>query len=85
MTSVNLVSPTDNGHVYSVRFKEPLVIEPNSSVYLNFAKFKRNANIYFTNEQTITLTLTDVLPTHLPSTSTTANTVLETSTIRICC
>ena len=83
MTSVNLVSPTDNGHVYSVRFKEPLVIEPKSSVYLNFAKFKRNANIYFTNAQTITLTLTDVLPTHLPSTSTTANSVLETSTITI--
>tara|TARA_R110000803_G_scaffold8743_1_gene28135 strand:- start:53 stop:1939 length:1887 start_codon:yes stop_codon:yes gene_type:complete len=67
MTSVNLVSPTDNGHVYSVRFKEPLVIEPNSSVYLNFAKFKRNANVYFSNIQTITLTLTRVLPTHTPS------------------
>ena len=70
MTSVNLVSPTDNGHVYSVRFKEPLVIEPNSSVYLNYAKFKRNANVYFSTKQTITLTLTRVLPTHTPADST---------------
>tara|TARA_R110002096_G_scaffold424877_1_gene633146 strand:- start:346 stop:2265 length:1920 start_codon:yes stop_codon:yes gene_type:complete len=81
MTSVNLVSPTDNGHVYSVRFREPLVIEPNSSVYLNYAKFKRNANVYFTNQQSITIVLTDVLPTNLPSTPATSQ--LTTTEITI--
>ena len=35
MTSVNLVSPEDNGHLYSVRFKEPLhYLHRPESVYL---------------------------------------------------
>ncbi len=66
MTSVNLVSPNDNGNLYSVRFKEPLVIEPNSNVSLNFAKFKRNGNIFFSKDQTITLTLNGVKPSLKP-------------------
>ena len=62
MTSVNLVSPEDNGHLYSVRFKEPLIIEPSSKVNLNFAKFKRNGNIFFNSDQTITLSLLGAQP-----------------------
>ena len=66
MTSVNLVSPNDNGNLYSVRFKEPLVIEPNSSVSLNFAKFKRNGNISFSKDQFITLKLLGAKPSLKP-------------------
>ena len=83
MTSINLVSPVGNGHTYSVRFREPLVIEPNSKVYLNFAKFKRNSSIYFSTDQTIEVILTEVLPTILPSATTTSNLVMGTNTITI--
>ncbi len=77
MTSINLVSPVGNGHTYSVRFREPLVIEPKSSVYLNFAKFKRNSSIYFSQDQTLQIILKSVLPAVLPETTGTKNTILE--------
>lgn len=83
MTSINLVSPVDNGHTYSVRFREPLVIEANSKVYLNFAKFKRNSSIYFNTDQTIEVVLNEVLPTVLPAAAGTANTVMGTNSITI--
>ena len=77
MTSINLVSPVGNGHTYSVRFREPLVIEPKSSVYLNFAKFKRNSSIYFSQDQTLQIILKSVLPAVLPAATGTKNTTLE--------
>ena len=77
MTSINLVSPVGNGHTYSVRFREPLVIEPKSSVYLNFAKFKRNSSIYFSQDQTIQVILKSVLPAVLPAATGTKNTTME--------
>ena len=83
MTSINLVSPVGNGHTYSVRFKEPIEIEPNSSVYLNFAKFKRDANIFFQKDQSITFTLNSVLPTFDPDITTADNRTLESSVIDI--
>ena len=73
----------DNGHTYSVRFREPLVIEANSKVYLNFAKFKRNSSIYFNTDQTIEVVLNEVLPTVLPAAAGTANTVMGTNSITI--
>lgn len=66
MTSVNLVSPENNGHLYSVRFREPLIIEANSKVNMNFAKFKRNGNLFFNNDQTITITIEGCMPSLKP-------------------
>ena len=66
MTSVNLVSPENNGHLYSVRFREPLIIEANSKVNMNFAKFKRNGNLFFSNDQTITLEILGCMPSLKP-------------------
>lgn len=83
MTSINLVSPVGNGHTYSVRFREPLVIQPNSKVYLNFAKFKRNSSVYFSTDQTIEVLLGDVLPTVIPATTTVSNSVMPLNTITI--
>ena len=83
MTSINLVSPVNNGHTYTVRFREPLVIQPNSKVYLNFAKFKRNSSIYFNTDQTIEVVLNEVLPNVLPSATGTSNTVMGTNSITI--
>ena len=83
MTSINLVSPVGNGHTYSVRFREPLVIEANSKVYLNFAKFKRNSSVYFTTDQTIEVILNEVLPTVLPSDTSVSNSVMALNSITI--
>ena len=83
MTSINLVSPVGNGHTYSVRFREPLVIEANSKVYLNFAKFKRNSSVYFTTDQTIEVILNEVLPTVLPSDTSVSNSVMGLNSITI--
>jgi len=83
MTSLNLVSPNGNGHTYSVRFREPLVIEANSKVYLNFAKFKRNSSIYFSQDQTIEVQPQQILPTVNPANTSVSNTILATSTITI--
>ena len=66
MTSVNLVSPEDNGHLFSVRFREPLVIEANSKVNMNFAKFKRNGNLFFSTDQTIKLSILGAMPSLKP-------------------
>ncbi len=77
MTSVNLVSPEDNGHLYSVRFKEPLIIEPNSKVNLNFAKFKRNGNIFFNNDQTITISIKGAMPSLKPVSPFVSNLTLD--------
>jgi len=83
MTSLNLVSPNGNGHTYSVRFREPIVIEPHSKVYLNFAKFKRNSSIYFSQDQTIEIQPKEVLPTVNPANTSVANNILATSTITV--
>lgn len=83
MTSINLVSPVGNGHTYSVRFREPIVIHPNSKVYLNFAKFKRNSSVYFTSDQTIEVILGDVLPTVIPSDTSISNSVMTVNSITI--
>ena len=77
MTSVNLVSPEDNGHLYSVRFKEPLIIEPNSKVNINFAKFKRSGNIFFSNDQTITIKILGASPSLKPVSPFVSNIVLD--------
>ena len=77
MTSVNLVSPEDNGHLYSVRFKEPLIIEPNSKVNLNFAKFKRNGNIFFNNDQLITIKILGAQPSLKPVAPFASNMILD--------
>ena len=68
MTSINLVSPKGNGHTYSVKFRDPIVLEANSKVYLNYAKFKRNSNLYFSTDQTIQLIINEVKPSIVPAT-----------------
>ena len=48
----NLISPTDNGSDFNVRYNEPIVIPPNSSINLNWALFERKKNVIFTVDQT---------------------------------
>lgn len=65
----NLISPTDNGHDYTIRFKEPIDINANSSIKLNFAELTRNGKIILRQDGKITLNVgvNDCFPQQLPS------------------
>ena len=71
----NLISPTSNAHDYVIKFKEPITIDDNSKVSLNFLELKRKGEIVLLENNTIVFTSTKLLPTHLPSAPGTANTM----------
>lgn len=64
----NLISPTDNGHDYTIRFKEPIDINANSSIKLNFAELTRNGKIVLKQDGQITLNIAvdDCFPQQVP-------------------
>jgi hypothetical protein len=66
--NINLVSPKGNGHDYTIRFKEDIVIPEDSKVYLNFATLSRENEVEFFEDQTLTITVNpaDVLPRRNP-------------------
>ena len=60
----NLISPSDNGHQFNVRYNEPIVIPPNASISLNWALFERGSGFSFSQDQIFTYNIRKVLPTH---------------------
>ena len=66
MTTINLVSPNNNGYEYNVRFREPILIPSNAKIYLNYASFSRDSEIYFNDTQTITISNMDIYPQKQP-------------------
>ena len=64
MKNFNLISPSDNGFEYTVRFQDPIKIMPNSRVDFKFAELVRAGEVVFNEAQTITLNAepTDCLP-----------------------
>jgi hypothetical protein len=66
----NLISPRDNGHDYTIRFKEPIDINANSSIKLNFAELTRNGKIVLREDGLLTLNVSslDCFPNLIPST-----------------
>lgn len=82
MTTINLVSPSSNGNIFNVRFREPINIKKNSKVYLNYASLTRDNKFYFNTRQTMSLTPTVILPTHRLNDVATPNT-LTTNSITI--
>ncbi len=48
--NINLISPEENGHRYTVRFKEDVNIPPNSKIYLNHATLSRKGNFNLNND-----------------------------------
>lgn len=55
--NINLISPDDNGHKFTVRFKEDIVIPKDSKVYLNYATLTRRGNFEFTRDQQLYLVI----------------------------
>jgi len=70
--NINCLSPkkNNNGFSYNVRFRENIKIKKNSKVYLNYASFSRESQVFFKENQTITLTNLEVLPAFKPATPT---------------
>ncbi len=61
-TNFNLISPSDNGHEFNVRYNEPIVVAPNSSVMLNWAIFERTRDVVFTQDQSFSIIFDKVIP-----------------------
>jgi len=77
----NLISPSDNGYDYTVRFREDINIPASSKVYMNFASLSRIGKVVLDSDNTITLTTKNVLPRVLPSDHTTDLNFTYTGTI----
>ena len=71
----NLVSPTTNGNEYTVRFNEPITIDADSQIYMNFAQLERKNLITFRKPQTATINIQNkhVYPRVYPEDPTLAN------------
>ena len=74
--NINLLSPkqNNNGFSYNVRFRENIDFPKNSKVYLNYCKVSRESAVFFSEDQTISLTNLELLPTHKPGTPASVNT-----------
>ena len=62
----NLISPDGNGYDFTTRFREDIVIKPNSKVYLNFSQLSQRVNVSFEEDQKITISSTDMIPEYKP-------------------
>lgn len=70
--NINLISPTDNtilnssgkqnGHRYTIRFKEDILIPAKSKVHLNFASLSRQSELSFFDDQTLIINIPLDLP-----------------------
>ena len=66
----NLVSPSDNGSEFTIKFNEHLSLEPNSVVHLNYVELVRDKEVILTESATITMTIesSDMYPRKVPAT-----------------
>jgi len=64
----NLISPSTNGNDYVINFKDPITINENSKVSLNWVELQRKGIIVLDDDATITFTCTNNLPAVKPST-----------------
>ncbi len=65
----NLISPEGNGYEYTIRFKEPIDVEPNSKIELNWAELTRGGKIVLKDPATISVSVnsSDVFPSKNPA------------------
>lgn len=64
--NLNVVSPINKSD-FTATFKEPLVIDANSSAYLNFSKFTRKGQIVFKTNQLFRVVPNRTYPNRVPS------------------
>jgi len=71
----NLISPETNGNEYTINFKDPIKIGANSKVITNWVELKRKADIVLEEDAKIDIVSTKCIPTHLPGTPATENSI----------
>tara|TARA_Y100001938_G_scaffold11578_1_gene14404 strand:- start:569 stop:2272 length:1704 start_codon:yes stop_codon:yes gene_type:complete len=71
----NLISPSTNGNDYTINFRDPITIPRNSKITTNWIELKRDADIVLEQDATIDITSTKCLPTHIPATPATENSI----------
>ncbi len=76
----NLISPTGNGNDYTINFRDPITIDENSELRMNWVELQRKGKVKLNNVNTITLTSNSCLPNILPD-GLTNNEVVLTATI----
>ena len=76
----NLISPSGNGNDYTIDFRDPIVIEPDSELSVNWVELKRKGAIKFFEDQTIKFDSVHTLPKLIPADQT-ENTITFTATI----
>lgn len=82
----NLMSPSDNGHDFTVRFRDPITIKPNSKIALNFLEMSREGVIVFDSDQHFNIvfdgsTDRETLPEKIPNDSAPISQTLKSGTI----
>ena len=63
----NLISPTTNGNDYTINFKDPITIAPNSKVSLNFCELQRAGDIELNKDSLMSIKALGILPNQVPS------------------
>ncbi len=58
----NLISPENEGHLFTSRFQEDITIPKEASIYMNFAKLQRDVRIVLEQQNTIDLLLDEPIP-----------------------
>ena len=58
----NVVSPDNLGHSFTTRFQDDVVIEKNSSIYMNFAKLTRDQRLVLQDTNTIDIEFIQPIP-----------------------
>ncbi len=66
----NLVSPSDNGSEFTIKFNDHITIEPNSTVRLNYVELVRNKEVILNDTATLTMNVepSDCYPNVVPAT-----------------
>ena len=65
----NLISPPGKADNFTINFRDPIKIKPNSKIDLNWIELKRNGEIVLEENGTITFTSTKCLPDKIPNDS----------------
>ena len=58
----NVVSPDNLGHSFTTRFQDDVIIEKNSSIYMNFAKLTRDQRLVLQDTNTIDIEFIQPIP-----------------------
>jgi hypothetical protein len=69
----NLISPPGKADNFTINFRDPIKIKPNSKIDLNWIELKRKGEVVLDSNQRLTITSTKCLPDKIPGNTATNN------------